>query len=222
MDCDTARSSLFEPIDDAGDGAAAERAALLDHVAGCASCSADLEAIRAWRQRADAWQDESVPRWRAPRIERPPARDWRMWFPAVASTAALALAAFAVLGPRPGTDAGPSPAPGLPAPAVAQYDPALQARLIDAALTQLREELESRREIDRSFLLQAAMDAARDEREEELAAVASFLKAEMDRRYLETDENLRYLITDQVQDRRRLEDLFQRVGTRRDAPENRR
>lgn len=226
MNCDDARSNLFELVEDAGGLAPAEREALQAHVAGCPSCSADVEAIRIWRQHARAWQDEPAPRWNRARIERPawrgpawrgPAwRDWRGWFPVAASTAALALAVIAVVGPGPATESN------APAPAVATYDPELQRQLVDAALAQFREELDSRRETDRSFVLQAVLDAARDQREEELTALAVFLKAEMDRRSLETDESLRYLITDQVRDRRRLEDLFQRVGTRRDTPENRR
>lgn len=219
MNCDDARSNLFELVEDAGGLAPAEREALQAHVAGCPSCSADVEAIRTWRQHAQAWQDEPAPRWNRPRIERPAWRDWRDWrgwFPVAASTAALALAVVAVVGPRAVTD------DEAPAPTVATYDPELQRQLVDAALAQFRQELDSRRETDRSFVLQAVLDAARDQREEELTALAVFLKAEMDRRSLETDENLRYLITDQVRDRRRLEDLFQRVSTRRDTPENRR
>ena len=219
MNCEDARSNLFELVEDAGRLAPGERGALQAHVAGCPSCSADIEAIRTWRQHAQAWQDEPAPRWNRPRIERPAWRDWRDWrgwFPVAASTAALALAMVAVVGPRAVTE------DEVPAPTVATYDPELQRQLVDAALAQFREELDSRRETDRSFVLQAVMEAAREQREEELTALAVFLKAEMDRRSLETDENLRYLITDQVRDRRRLEDLFQRVGTRRDLPENRR
>lgn len=219
MNCDDARSNLFELVEDTGGLASAEREALRAHVAGCPSCSADVEAIRSWRQQAQAWQEEPAPRWNRPRIERPAWRDWRDWrgwFPVAASTAALTLAVVAVVGPLAETE------DEVPAPTVATYDPELQRQLVDAALAQFREELDSRRETDRSFVLQAVMDAAREQREEELTALAVFLKAEMDRRSLETDESLRYLITDQVRDRRRLEDLFQRVSTRRDTPENRR
>ena len=215
MNCEEARSNLFELVEDAGGLAPGEREALQAHVAGCPTCSADVEAIRTWRQHAQAWRDEPTPRWNRPRIERPAWRDWRGWFPVAASTAALALAVIAVVGPRAATE---DDAP----PAVAAYDPEVQRQFVDAALAQFREELDGRREADRSFVLQAVMDAARDQREEELTALAVFLKAEMDRRALQTDESLRYLITDQVRDRRRLEDLFQRVGTRRDTPENRR
>ena len=216
MNCEEARSNLFELVEDAGGLAPGEREALQAHVAGCPSCSADVEAIRTWRQHAQAWRDEPTPRWSRPRIERPAWRDWRGWFPVAASTAALALAVVAVVGPRAATE------DEAPPPAVAAHDPELQRQLVDAALAQFREELDGRREADRSFVLQAVMEAARDQREEELTALAVFLKAEMDRRSLQTDESLRYLITDQVRDRRRLEDLFQRVGTRRDTPENRR
>lgn len=217
MNCEEARSSLFELVEDPGALPPAEHEALRAHVAECPSCTADVEAIRTWRQHAQAWQDEPAPRWNRPRIERPAWRDWRVWFPVAASTAALAIAVAAVVGPQDGIGND-----GGSAPAVATYDPELQRQLVDAALAQFREELDGRREADRSMLLQAAMEAARDQREEELTALAVFLKAEMDRRSLETEENLRYLITDQVRDRRRLEDLFQRVSTRRDTPENRR
>ena len=216
MNCEEARSNLFELVEDAGGLAPGDREALQAHVAGCPSCSADVEAIRTWRQHAQAWRDEPTPRWNRPRIERPAWRDWRGWFPVAASTAALALAVIAVVGPRGATEDEAPPS------AVAAHDPELQRQLVDAALAQFREELDGRREADRSFVLQAVMEAARDQREEELTALAVFLKAEMDRRALQTDESLRYLITDQVRDRRRLEDLFQRVGTRRDTPENRR
>ena len=216
MNCEDARSSLFELVEDPGGLAPGKRATLQAHVAGCPSCSADVEAIRTWRQHAQAWQDEPAPRWNRPRIEQPAWRAWRGWFPVAASTAALALAVIAVVGPRAATE------DEVPSPTVAAYDPALQRQLVDAALAQFRAELDSRREADRSFVLQAVTEAARDQREEELTALAVFLKAEMDRRSLETDESLRYLITDQVRDRRRLEDLFQRVGNRRDLPENRR
>ncbi len=216
MNCEEARSSLFELVEDAGGLAPGEREALQAHVAGCPSCSADVEAIRTWRQHARAWRDEPTPRWNRPRIERPAWRDWRGWFPVAASTAALALAVIAVVGPRAATE------DEAPPPAAAAHDHELQRQLVGAALAQFREELDGRREADRSFVLQAVMEAARDQREEELTALAVFLKAEMDRRSLETDESLRYVITDQVRDRRRLEDLFQRVGTRRDTPENRR
>ena len=217
MHCEEARSRLFELTEDAGGIPPAERDALLAHVDECPSCTGDLEAIRTWRGHADAWRDEPMPQWHRPRVERPGWRDWRVWFPVAASAAAFALAAVAVVMPRVAT--GPEEAP---APAVARYDPALQGQLVDAAVERFREEFESRREIDRSLLLQAAMEAARSQREEELTALASFLKAEMDRRSIETDASLRYLITDQARDRRRLEDLFQRVGTRRDPSENRR
>ena len=217
MNCDEARSSLFEWVEDEAGIPAAERGALRAHVEGCPSCTADVEAIQAMRRHADAWRDEPMPRWQRPRVERPGWRDWRVWFPVAASTAAFALAAVAVVAPWAAS--GPHEAP---APTVAGYDPALQRQLVDAAVDRFRDEFERRREVDRALLLQAAMEAARNQREEELTTLAAFLKAEMDRRSLETDESLRYLITDQARDRRRLEDLFQRVGTRREPPESRR
>ena len=221
MNCEEARSSLFELIEDEGRSAQhlapEQRTALLEHVSGCSACTAEVAAIRAWQAHADAWQDVPVPRWRPPLVERPPERppwrDWRMWFPIAASAAALLLAVFAVVG-----------SPGEPGatPVIAQHDRETRQLLVTEALERFREEFESRQEVDRTLLLQAAVEATRTQREQELAALATVLTAEMDRRALATDENLRYLVTDQFRNSRRLDDLVQRVSTRGNAPENRR
>ena len=217
MNCEEARSSLFELIEDEGRSecrlAPQERAALLEHVDGCPFCTADVETIRAWQTRADTWQDVPVPRWRPPVSERPPWRDWRLWFPIAASTAALALAVFAVVG-----------SPGKPgaAPVVAQHDREARQLLVNEALERFRAEFESRQEVDRTLLLQAVVEATRTQREQELAALATVLTAEMDRRALAADESLRYLVTDQFHNSRRLDDLVRRVSTRGNPPENRR
>ncbi len=217
MNCEEARSSLFELVGEEDRPerrlAPEERAALLEHVDGCPTCTADVEAIRAWRTRADGWQDVPVPRWRPSVIERPPWRDWRMWFPVAASTAALALAVFAVVG-----------SPGKPgaAPVVAQHDREARQLLVNEALERFRAEFESRQELDRTLLLQAVVEATRTQREQELAALATVLTAEMDRRALAADESLRYLVTDQFHNSRRLDDLVRRVSTRGNPPENRR
>ena len=158
-----------------------------------------------------------MPRWRPPLVERPPERptwrDWRMWFPIAASAAALLLAVFAVVG-----------SPGEPGatPVIAQHDRETRELLVTEALERFREEFERRQEVDRTLLLQAAVEATRTQHEQELAALATVLTAEMDRRALATDENLRYLVTDQFRNSRRLDDLVQRVSTRGNAPENRR
>ena len=217
MNCEEARSSLFELIEDEDRSeqqlAPEQRAALLEHVDGCPFCTADIETIRAWQTRADTWQDVPVPRWRPPVVERPPWRDWRLWVPIAASTAALALAVFAIVG-----------APEEPGatPVIAQHDPETRQLLVNEALERFREEFESRQEVDRTLLLQAAVEATRTQREQELAALATVLTAEMDRRALATDENLRYLVTDQFRNSRRLDDLVRRVSTRGNPPENRR
>ena len=136
-----------------------------------------------------------------------------MWFPIAASTAALALAVFAVVG-----------SPGEPGatPVIAQHDPETRQLLVNEALERLREEFESRQEVDSTLLLQAVVEATRTQREQELAALATVLTAEMDSRALAADENLRYLVTDQFRNSRRLDDLVRRVSTRGNPPENRR
>lgn len=199
MNCDEAGPRLFELTDEAASGEA--RTELVQHVSGCAECSAALAAIREWRELAGAWQDAPVPRWRRPALERPAFwRDWRQWFPMAASAAAFVVAG-AVLLRAPA--AQPTPAE--------RFEAASQVGA-NAQPAQWRREQEVRSEADRALLIQAVLEANRSQREQELAALAALLKGEMDRRALETERSLRYIVTHQVQDERRLNDLVHFVG----------
>lgn len=216
MNCDEARFKLFDLVQeqDAGEVllAAAERSQLLDHVTGCADCTADAAAIRQWRERAAAWVDAPVPRWRRPAMARPTFwRDWRQWFPVTASATALALAAASLFHTQ--TD----PTNTLPNETVAANSRAL----VQAELAQWRQAFEAQSAADRTRLIEAMMAANRAQREQELAALAATLKQEMDRRAFETEDSLRYLVTHQVQGERRLNDLVHFVGGLNSPRENR-
>lgn len=216
MNCDEARFKLFDLVQeqDAGEVllAAAERSQLLDHVAGCADCTADAAAIRQWREHAAAWVDAPVPRWRRPALARPTFwRDWRQWFPVAASATALALAAASLF------HAQTDPLNTLPNETVAANSRAL----VQAELAQWRQAFEAQSAADRTRLIEAMMAANRAQREQELAALAATLKQEMDRRAFETEDSLRYLVTHQVQGERRLNDLVHFVGGLNSPQENR-
>lgn len=198
MNCDEAGPRLFDLTD--GSAGREARAELEQHVSGCAQCSAALAALREWRERADAWQDAPVPRWRRPAVERPAFwRDWRQWFPLAVSAAALVVAG-AVLLRAPAAQQLP-----LQGSETASSPP-------NAVAAQWRRELEAGSQTDRALLVQAVLEASRSQREQELAALAAVLKGEMDRRALETERSLRYIVTHQVQDERRLNDLVHFVG----------
>jgi hypothetical protein len=64
---------------------------------------------------------------------------------------------------------------------------------------------------DQTLLIQALQQANRDQRERELQSLATLLKAEMDRRTLETEQSLRYVIAHQIQGQQDLDELYQRV-----------
>ena len=199
MNCDEAGPRLFELMEETASGEAQKE--LAQHVSGCAECSAALAAIREWRELAGAWKDAPAPRWRRPALERPAFwRDWRQWFPVAASAAALVVAG-AVLLRAPAAQ----PTPADPFEAASQVRPNTQS-------AQWRRELEARSEADRALLVQAVLEANRSQREQELAALAAMLKGEMDRRAFETERSLRYIVTHQVQDERRLNDLVHFVG----------
>ncbi len=59
--------------------------------------------------------------------------------------------------------------------------------------------------------MQRALDTNRTQRQQELEVLVRLLKGEMDRRSLETEESLRYVIAHQIQGQRELDDLYERV-----------
>ncbi len=212
MNCDDMRRKLFDLVEEEDGGQSlltpAERTQVLDHVSGCADCTADAASIREWRERADAWVDMPPPRWPRPAIERPALwRDWRQWFPIAASATALALAATSMFNAQ--TPAGVA----LPNETVANEAVAARSReMVNAELAQWRQEFETQSAADRSRLIEAMMAAGRAQREQELAALAATLKREMDRRAFETEDSLRFIVSHQVNGERRLNDLVQFVG----------
>lgn len=171
-----------------------------EHLSGCDTCQADFAAIGQLRTMAANWHDEVAPAWQPPRI---PGRDYlenlRLWFPTFASTAALAVVAvmFVQMPASNGT---------LPVNQSANAD-GYYANL--PALPQATQ----------AAMVQSVMDGSRVQRQEELQALLKILKNEMDRRSIETEDSLRYVITHQLQGQQELDDLYQQVEALMLTPE---
>ncbi|MDE0421471.1 MAG: anti-sigma factor [Gammaproteobacteria bacterium] len=161
------------------------------HLADCPDCRADLDTLRRWRGLATSWRDEEVPPWRPGRIGQ---RPWlERWLPLAASVAALTLATMVYF--EQGDEAPPVV---WEDPGVAFDDPG-QLQPVDwfgeEGLTPMVE----------------AMLAAHDtQRREEIEALAVLLLGVVDRQATVTEDSLRYVITQQLADQRRLDNLAQR------------
>lgn len=195
MNCDHARDKLTEYADDVLPDRA--RVQVGEHLATCSDCQADYNTITELRALATGWHDEVPPSWQPPNVA--PARaatlnlDWlRDWFPSLASATALVLVTVMF----------------LREPEVLQVEPADPASVAFAQFSSNTPQLSPAGE---ASLVQNVLDSARQQRQQELAALMTVMKAEMDRRTLETEESLRYVITHQMQGQQEIDDLQRRL-----------
>jgi len=188
MHCEHANPQLTEFA--GGELAAAEHDAIESHMRECSQCQADYEAISQFTAMAQNWHDEMVPAWVPPRM---PSRDWfenfRLWFPTAASTAALAMATLLFV-QMPQTVGSLPTGQNLP-PNYDSLPPLPQAT--------------------KAAMVQSVMDGSRAQRQQELQALLQILKAEMDKRTIQTEESLRFVISTQLQGQQELDDLYQQV-----------
>ncbi len=163
------------------------------HVDECSTCQADLSAIAAWQAMAKTWHEESPPNWQPQPLFTTGTGNFmeafRTWFPTFASAAALVL--VTVMFVNPPTLNGTLPTSGT---TPADYDD----------LPRLPKATEA-------AVVQSVLDSSRDERGAEIQALLKVLKAEMDKRSIETEESLRYIITHQIQGQQEVDELYQRV-----------
>jgi len=160
------------------------------HLASCETCQADYDAIAVWRTMASNWHDEVVPSWKPqPMPRRDIFENLRLWFPTAISTAALAMAALIFV-------QTPQSNGTLPAgqPSAANY-----------------ESLPHLPQATQAAMVQSVMDSSREQRQHELQALLKILKAEMDRRSIETEESLRFVISNQLQGQQELDELYRQV-----------
>ncbi len=161
------------------------------HLNTCTTCQADLEAITQWQAMASNWHDEVVPNWKpAPVSERDLFENLRIWFPTAASAAALAMATLIFVQMPPQTN-GTLPSGQSVATDYQSLPPLPQAT--------------------QAAMVQSVMDGSREQRAEELQALLKILKAEMDRRSIETEESMRFIIANQLKGQQELDELYEQV-----------
>ena len=160
------------------------------HLGSCEICQADYAAITQWRTMANNWHDEIVPTWKPLRM---PGRDlfenFRLWFPTAASTAALAMATLLFV-------------------QISQTGGVLPTNQQIPVDFQTLPELP---QAQQAAMVEKVMEGSREQRQDELQALLKILKAEMDRRSIETEESLRYVISHQLQGQEEMDALYQQV-----------
>ena len=189
MLCEHANPQLVEFA--AQELSAATHAEVEQHLVNCETCQTDYAAIVDWRTMASNWHDEVVPVWKPVSM---PGRDlfenFRQWFPTAISTAALAMATL-IFVQTPQTDIGTLPTGQNQAASFEALPPLPQAQ--------------------QAAMVQSVMEGSREQRQGELQALLKILKAEMDRRSIETEESLRFVISHQLQGQEEMDELYRQV-----------
>lgn len=152
----------------------------------------DLSAIGELRMMANNWHDEVPRAWSIPTLDRPShleqfANGFRQWFPTFASSAALVL--VAVMYFEPPTQTGN----GLPAQQMTDY----------SSLPELPQATQA--------AFDSALESNRQQRQQELQSLLEILTAEMNRRSIETEESMRYLVTSQIEGQQELDSLYKQL-----------
>jgi hypothetical protein len=186
MYCEDARESLFARLD----GAPADQEALQAHLETCADCQALSRDMQGLAAQARVWHDVTPPRWNPhPAAWRTGApawtgrEGWRQWLQQWFPPLASAAALLLAAGLYLQSSNG-VPAGTTPAATDVPAAPANQVLAV-----------------------------SRQERQQELEALPALLKAEMDRRSLETEQSLKYIISHQIQSQRQLDSLGKRLET---------
>lgn len=188
MHCEQARQRLFDRLDLAQPPPDDE---LAGHLESCPECLAMHRDVTDMQARARVWHEVAPPPWHAGPGAQPGAAaaqpaGWlpvfQQWFPVLASTAALVLAVS--------IHWQQAPAGAQPAPLEVTSDGTLASEVTADQLLAL----------------------SRRERQQELEALTALLKAEMDRRSLETEESLKYVISHQIQSQRELDAVRGRLA----------
>ena len=151
----------------------------------------DVEGIRQWQNMAKVWHDEVVPPWNPPRVgdSRPlfSVLNFQLWFPTLASTAALVMVTVMFV-----QNSG------------AMSSPAIQA-------TPVYDDLPMLPKAQQAAMVESVIETTRDERQQDLQAALAVLKHHMDKRNLETEQSLQFVIANQLQGQKELEDLYDQV-----------
>jgi anti-sigma factor RsiW len=211
MHCEQAKSLLFDFADEQLPATVQQQ--LDAHLQQCADCQTALAGIVELQTQANAWHEVAVPAWQAPRIEsRFDLRLFTQWFPTLASCAALIMVTLLFLRtPDVASSSSPAGAPDGAAPEVFPAETRAASLSAAAAFNDWASQWESRQNVNQTLLTRSLLEASRLQRQQELEALARLIKAEMDRRSLETEDSLKYLITHQVRSQKEFDELSRYV-----------
>jgi hypothetical protein len=187
MHCERARATLLEHLN----RPPADRDPELDaHLDGCADCTALAQDLEGLEAQARVWHELSPPPWnpapgawhREPWAATSMADGWRRWLQQWLPLTASVVALLLAVALYWRGGLG-----------AVESAPALVADATEPPVETL-------------------LATSRQEREQELEALTVLLKAEMDRRSLETAESLKYIISHQIQSQRQLDALRGRLA----------
>lgn len=185
MHCEQAQAAL---LDDPDRPASEHAVALAEHLESCAECRALQNDVLTMQSRARVWHELGAPPW------NPDPRPWQAgagprlpWWQNVVQQWLPLAASTAALLLAVSVYRQQAPVPEKAPEALIASGPA--AAPAGAA----------------------AIAASRRERQQEMEALTTLIKAELDRQELETEQSLKYIIAHQIQSQRDLEDMRGRL-----------
>lgn len=208
MNCEQAKSLLFELID--GSLSTAERDAVHRHLDDCADCSAAQADVWHMQMVASRWKTSRVPRW-----NRRDAFFESRGFPPllqIASACASVVVMVLVLAQvRISTEDGFQVSFGGDVASRAD----LEAQLHDlrqeqvALINQSADRLTNQQVASNQLMFRTLLEASRQERHEDLRNLVSLVQDTQTKQNERTAESLRYVLSNQIEDRRNIQQLGQ-------------
>ena len=191
MLCEEANSQLVEYAE--GALTATVHQAVEDHLHGCEPCQSDSSAITSLQSMAINWHDEQPPAWQLPEIDHTnPITEWldgfRNWFPTFASATALVLVSVMYFAESGETTQLPQNQVASGYDTLPELPQAQQAAFVDSVL-----------------------ETSREQRQEEFSALLEYITAEMNRRSIETEESMRFILSSQIEGQKELDQLYQQI-----------
>ena len=168
--------------------------AVEEHLQLSGELQAEYEAITSLQSMAINWHDEQPPAWKIPEIDQTnPITDWldsfRNWFPTFASATALVL--VSVMYFNESTETGQLPQNQM---ASGNYD----------SLPELPQ-------AQQAAFVDSVLETSREQRQEEFSALLEYITAEMNRRSIETEESMRFILSSQIEGQKELDQLYQQI-----------
>lgn len=194
------RDLLFDYVDDVLD--LETRRAVSERLEASAELQADYALILDAQNRAQVWHEIPAPYWNPPRIVSQTRWRWEnlnllQWFPTAASATALLLV-VAIYFRGPDVASPVTVAPSAAIPVTQQY---LQQDLREANFENPAQ----------TAFAQVLLETGRQQRQEELTSMMRILTAEMNKRSIETQESLGYIISHQIEEQKDLDELYEQV-----------